>query len=118
MHTYLPLQVKTPLARRNPRPSHTRCEGDRRLRANESIRTRCGISAQARGRHFRRPVDDDPTRTVSIGTLLPELEKDQLFMFLKNNADIFAWMPSNMSRIISEVITHKLNINPSFKPIR
>ena len=37
---------------------------------------------------------------------------------LRDNANVFAWMPSDMPRILLEVITHKLNINPIFKLVR
>ena len=34
------------------------------------------------------------------------------------NADIFAWSAADMSGIPSEIITHRLNIDPTMRPVR
>ena len=64
------------------------------------------------------PLGDDPAKMVSIGASLSKQEGDQLLSFLRDNVDIFAWSPLDMPGIPPEVITHKLNVNLSFKPIR
>ena len=64
------------------------------------------------------PLGDDPAKTISIGTYLSDQESDQLLRFLYDNADVFAWSPSDMLGIPSKVITHKLNVDPSFRPVR
>ena len=61
------------------------------------------------------PLGNDPTMTVSIGASLPEPEWDQLLGFLRDNSDVFAWTPFDMFEIPSEVITHKLNVDPNFR---
>ena len=64
------------------------------------------------------PLGKDPAKTMLIGASLPKLEWGQLFEFLKDNADIFAWTSSDMPRIPPKVITHKVNINSNIKPIQ
>jgi hypothetical protein len=41
-----------------------------------------------------------------------------LITFLRDNLDVFAWKIAYMPRICREVIEHKLDIDPSFKPIK
>ena len=38
--------------------------------------------------------------------------------FLKQNMEVFAWKQEDMRGIDPAVITHRLNISPSFKPIK
>ena len=37
---------------------------------------------------------------------------------MKKNVDVFAWSHEDMSGINPSVITHRLNVSPSFNPIR
>jgi hypothetical protein len=41
-----------------------------------------------------------------------------LIKFLQENRDIFAWKHSDMSGVPSELIEHKLHLNPHAKPIK
>ena len=38
--------------------------------------------------------------------------------FLKHNIEVFAWKQEDMGGINPAIITHKLNISPSFKPVK
>lgn len=60
----------------------------------------------------------NPQRVTKIRSHLPEKEKDQLRKFLKEYADIFAWTLDDMLGSDPRVISHRLAINPSFKPIK
>ena len=62
--------------------------------------------------------DDDPEHLAYIGSKLTKDLKSLLTQFLRQNRDIFAWKPADMGGIDPTVITHKLNTNPSFKPIK
>ena len=53
-----------------------------------------------------------------IGTSMKEKTKQDLVQFLRKNIDVFAWSHEDMPGIDSSVITHHLNVNPSFKPVR
>jgi hypothetical protein len=41
-----------------------------------------------------------------------------LATFLRDSLDVFVWKISDMPRILSEMIKHKLRIDPSFNPIK
>ena len=60
---------------------------------------------------------DDPTKTIQIRSALPEDTKKKLLEFLRTNSDIFAWTASEMQGIPTEVIIHRLNVNPECKPV-
>lgn len=57
-------------------------------------------------------------RYLQIRSCLQEPLRTKLIDFLLSNIDVFAWTPSNMPGIDPEVITHELNIQPQFKPIK
>ena len=59
----------------------------------------------------------DPESKIFIGSgMLKEIEKD-LISFLKKRRATFAWKHEDMTGISKDVITHKLGIDRSFKPI-
>ena len=49
---------------------------------------------------------------------LDPIIKEQLISFLQENADCFAWTHEDMVGIDPNVISHKLNIDSTFKPIK
>ncbi|KAK8935378.1 hypothetical protein KSP39_PZI013009 [Platanthera zijinensis] len=59
----------------------------------------------------------EPDRTVQLGSLLQERDREELTAYLRKNKDIFAWSPEDMSGIDPQIIHHSLNINPACKPI-
>ena len=63
-------------------------------------------------------LDDQPEHLAYIGSKLAEDVRDLLIHFLKQNVEVFAWKQEDMGGIDSTVITHKLNVSPSFKPIK
>ena len=63
-------------------------------------------------------LDDDPGHLAYIGSKLAEDLKNLLIHFLRQNKDFFAWKQADMRGIDPTVITHRLNVNPSFKPIK
>ena len=65
------------------------------------------------------PLDEnDPKKSTRIGADLEEKIKKDLIRFLKENIDVFAWSHEDMPGIDPSVITHRLNIYPSSKPVR
>ena len=64
------------------------------------------------------PLDDDPEHLTYIGSKLAEDLKSLLTHFLRQNKDIFAWKQVDMGGIDPTVITHRLNVSPSFKPVK
>ena len=63
-------------------------------------------------------LDDDPEHLAYIGSKLAEDLKNLLIHFLRQNKDVFAWKQADMGGIDPVVITHRLNVSPSFKPIK
>jgi hypothetical protein len=55
---------------------------------------------------------------VQIDCGFSDQQERALIDFLHVNQDIFAWKPSDMSRIPREVIEHSLDILPSVKPVK
>ena len=43
--------------------------------------------------------------------------KQDLVHFLKKSMDVFAWSHKDMPSIDPSVITHRLSVYPSFKPV-
>ena len=63
-------------------------------------------------------LDDQPEHLVYIGSRLAKDVRDLLVHFLKQNIEVFAWKQEDMGGIDPAIITYKMNINPSFKPIK
>ncbi|GJY85693.1 reverse transcriptase domain-containing protein, partial [Tanacetum coccineum] len=55
-------------------------------------------------------------KLVIIGGGLPDTCKDQLKLLLKDNMDVFAWEPADMTRVPRRIIEHHLNVNTSVEP--
>ena len=63
-------------------------------------------------------LDDQPEHLIYIGSKLAKDVRSLLIHFLKQNMEVFAWKQEDMSGIAQAVITHKLNVSPSFKPVK
>ena len=63
-------------------------------------------------------LENNPEHLAYIGSRLVEDLKHLLIHFLKQNKDVFAWKQEDMGGIDPAIITHKLNISPSFKPVK
>ena len=62
--------------------------------------------------------DSNHKRTTKIGTPASPTVRQELITFLRSNRDIFAWTHEDMPKIDPSVIIHRLNVSPSFPPIR
>ena len=60
---------------------------------------------------------NNPKRSTRVGADLEEKIKKDLVQFLKKNIDVFAWSHEDMLGIDPSVITHRLNVYPSSKPV-
>ncbi|XP_077232571.1 uncharacterized protein LOC143869898 [Tasmannia lanceolata] len=61
---------------------------------------------------------EDDKRTVQIGSLLTGKTKTNLVNFLKTNTDVFTWSALDMPGIPREVAVHRLNVDPSYRPVK
>ena len=62
--------------------------------------------------------EEDPEKCTRVGADLEEKIKEDLVHFLKKNIDVFTWSHEDMPGIDPSVITHRLNVCPSSKPVR
>ena len=60
---------------------------------------------------------DDPESKIYIGSGILGRMKEDLISFLKRRKSTFAWKHEDMTGISKDIITHKLGIDRSFKPI-
>ena len=63
-------------------------------------------------------LGDQSEHLVYIGSKLEKGIRSSLIDFLKHNMEIFAWKQEDMGGVDPAVITHKLNVNPSCKPVK
>lgn len=59
-------------------------------------------------------LGDDPSKTEQIRSLLVPEVRERLIMFLRANADIFAWIAIDLPGIPSDVIILKLSVDPLY----
>ena len=60
---------------------------------------------------------EDPEAKVLIGSLMPEQIEKDLLIYLITRSNTFTWKQDDMKSLDKIIITHKLNLNPSFRPI-
>ena len=63
-------------------------------------------------------LDDHPEHLAYVGSKLAEDLRSLLIRFLKKNKDVFAWKQEDMGGIDPAIITHRLSVSPSFKPVK
>nr|GEU42857.1 reverse transcriptase domain-containing protein [Tanacetum cinerariifolium] len=59
-----------------------------------------------------------PDQEVAIGGTLSVKGRTELCSLLKENLDIFAWQPSDMTGVPRSVAEHRLNIQEGYLPVR
>ena len=60
-------------------------------------------------------VEGEPMKTTRVGMTISTDMKKKLVQFIKENLDIFAWSHEDMPSISTEIIQHKLEMNPEKK---
>ena len=65
------------------------------------------------------PLDEsNPARFTKIRTSMEKKKKQDLIQFLRKIIDVFEWSHEDILGIDPSVITHRLNVYPSYKPVR
>ena len=65
------------------------------------------------------PLDkNNLEKSTRIGASMEKKTKQDLVQFLKKNINVFIWSHEDMPGIDPSVITHRLNVYPSSKPVR
>ena len=63
-------------------------------------------------------IEGDATKVTKVEAGLDLDLKDRIVKFLKQNLDIFSWTYKDMPGIDNKVIEHKLNVDPTKKPVQ
>ena len=63
-------------------------------------------------------IEGNTTKVTKIGLGLNSTLKDKIVEFPKQNLDIFAWTYEDMPGIDNKVIEHRLNVDPTRKPVQ
>ena len=62
--------------------------------------------------------DGSLEKITKIRADLPPQIRESLIQFLRNNKDVFAWSHEDMPGINPSIISHKLNINLTLRPVK
>ena len=86
----------------------------------DELDTRDEVSTRPAPSEELEPVqlDDQPEHLVCIGSKLVMDIKSPLICFLNKNTEVFAWKQEDMGGIDPAMITHRLNVSLSFKPVK
>ena len=63
-------------------------------------------------------VDGEPTKTTMVRMTLSTEMRRRLVQVLNEKLDVFVWSHEDMSGISTEVIQHKLNVDPEKNPVQ
>ncbi|GJZ36405.1 reverse transcriptase domain-containing protein [Tanacetum coccineum] len=59
-----------------------------------------------------------PEQTIAIGSTLTEKGRKELCALLRQNLDVFAWKPANMTGVPRHMAEHRLNVQEGCPPVR
>ena len=62
--------------------------------------------------------DSECVKEVKISTHLNETQKESLVHLVAEYSDVFVWEVSDMQGLSTDVVSHKLPINPGFEPVK
>ena len=62
--------------------------------------------------------DSECVKEVKISTYLNETQKESLVHFLAEYSDVFVWEVGDMQGLSTDVVSHKLPVNPGFEPVK
>ncbi|GJX81428.1 hypothetical protein Tco_0330909 [Tanacetum coccineum] len=59
-----------------------------------------------------------PEQTIAIGSTLTKEGRKKLCGLLRQNLDIFAWKPADMTKVLRHIAEHRLNVRVGCFPVR
>ncbi|CAL8082065.1 unnamed protein product [Prunus armeniaca] len=78
-----------------------------------------GMTTSLRKLNLPKSSKRSPSPTHKIGRFESALPSVRIFItFIRDNSEVFAWSYNDMPGISLDVISHKLSISPSFKPVQ
>ena len=63
-------------------------------------------------------LDDHLEHLAYVSSKLAQDLRSLFIRFLKQNKDVFGWKQEEMGGIDPAIITHRLSVSPSFKPVK
>ena len=86
----------------------------------DEIDMRDGVNTRPEPSEELEPVslDDNPEHLAYISSKLAEDLRSLLTHFLRQNKDVLSWKQEDMGGIDPTIITHRLNVSPSFKSVK
>ena len=86
----------------------------------DKLDTRDEVNTRPEPSEELKPIqlDDHPEHLAYVGSKLAEDLRSLLIHFLKQNKDVFVWKQEDMGGIDPAIITHRLNVSPSFKLVK
>ncbi|GJT64887.1 hypothetical protein Tco_1016367 [Tanacetum coccineum] len=75
--------------------------------------------AEAGYKNFKVAIHPDfPDQEITIRGMVSTKVRTKLCTLLKGNLDIFAWQPSDMTRVPRSIAEHRINIREGYLPVR
>lgn len=110
------LEGEPPAQKTAPAPPRQDARGG----TSSSPRVSKGVKLKEKGAKVKKvpPQAGSEARTVSIGASLGGKYESPLTVFLRGNSDVFAWEPSDLPAVTSEVIEHWLAVRPDARPVK
>ncbi|GJS24260.1 reverse transcriptase domain-containing protein [Tanacetum coccineum] len=59
-----------------------------------------------------------PEQTIAIGSTLTEKGHEELCALLRQNLDVFAWKPADMTGVPQHMVEHRLNVREGCPPVK
>ncbi|GKD66768.1 reverse transcriptase domain-containing protein, partial [Tanacetum coccineum] len=77
------------------------------------------VTSQVLGEKIKVAIHPEyPEQTIAIGSTLTEKERKELCALLRQNLDVFAWNPANMTGVPRHIAEYRLNVQEGCLPIR
>nr|GEX94879.1 reverse transcriptase domain-containing protein [Tanacetum cinerariifolium] len=74
--------------------------------------------AEARYENFKVAIHPDfPDQEITSGGAVSTKARTELCTLLKGNLDIFAWKPSDMTRVPRSIFEHRIDIREGYSPV-
>lgn len=58
-----------------------------------------------------------PDQTIQVGPDIVGKVRERLYSLLRNNSEVFAWSPDDMTGVPRQIAEHRLNVSPNMKPV-
>ncbi|GJS50991.1 hypothetical protein Tco_0624353 [Tanacetum coccineum] len=89
------------------------------IRSSRAIPMECAMTSQVLEEKIKVVIHPEyPEQTIAIGSTLTEKGRKELCALLRQNLDIFAWKPADMTGVPRHMAEHRLNVREGCPPVR